>query len=362
MNPHRGKDRLGSASRVARMGLIVPEVEMYYPDGIKEDWTIAMDAQPSLSTDPNSALPIIITTMIDPELTEIIFAPLKIAEITGEVAKGDWLQDQIIFPLVEHTGQVSTYGDDANSGSSGVNLNWPNREPYLFQTIKQYGQRALERAGLAKIDYVSELDKAAAGAINRFHNWAYAFGISGLANYGLLNDPALSAALTPGPKANGNGNVWVYNYLPNASANEVYADIQALFQKLIQQTVGNIDQNTEMTLAMSPGSEMAMTFANGFNVHLTDLLKKGFPNLTVKTAPQFGVLSTINPEGIAAGNMVMLFANSLEGTKTMTAAYNEKQRAFPIIKEMSAFKQKIASGVLGTIIKRPLAIAVMVGV
>src|SRR5271157_1180661 len=350
------------APQFARRGFIAPEVRMYYPDGAKEDWNIALDAQPALMSDPNSALPAMLTTMIDPEIVPFVFAPLEFGDICGEVRKGTWLDEMILFPTVEHTGEVAPYGDDANSGAAAINMNWPPRQSYLFQIVKQYGERALQRAGLGKIDYVSEIDKAAADIVNRFHNLAYAFGISGLICYGMLNDPSLTASLTPGIKANGNGNVWIFGNLPNATANEVYNDILALYQKLIQQTFGLVNKKSKLTLAMSPGSEMAMDFANGFNVHTSDLLEKAFPNLTIKTAPQYGVLSGTNPQGIAGGNFVQLFAEEFEGIKTTMAVYNEKQRAFPIIKEMSSFKQKIASGVFGTVIRRPLAIANMLGI
>jgi len=363
MNPQEARAAWAlHAPEFARLGFIAPEIQSYYPSGMKEDWTLAFDAQPSLQSDPNSALPVMLTTMIDPEVVRFVFAPTEFADICGEVRKGTWLDETILFPVVEHTGEVAPYGDDFNSGASGVNMNWPPRQSYLFQIIKQYGQRALERAGLGKIDYVSEIDKAAADVVNRFHNLAYAFGILGLINYGMLNDPALPASLTPGVKANGNGNVWIFNNLPNASANEVYNDILALYQSLISRTYGLVNKKSKLTLVMSPGSEMAMDFANGFNVHTSDILAKAFPNLTIKTAPQYGVLSAANPQGITGGNFVQLFAEEFEGTKTVMAAFNEKQRAFPIIKEMSSFKQKVASGVWGTVIRRPLAVASMIGV
>ena len=300
---------------LARKGFIQPEVEMFYPEGLKEDWHLAFDAQPALMSDPNSALPVMLTTMIDPEIVPFVFAPLEFADICGETRKGTWLDETILFPTVEHTGEVAPYGDDANSGAAAVNMNWPPRQSYIFQIVKQYGQRALERAGLGKIDYVSEIDKAAADIVNRFHNLAYAFGISNLICYGMLNDPSLTASLLPGVKANGNGNVWIYNNLPNATANEVYNDILSLYQKLIQQTFGLVNKKSKLTLAMSPGSEMAMDFANGFNVHTSDLLEKAFPNLTIKTAPQYGVLSAVNRRALLAATSCSSSPRSLKGSR-----------------------------------------------
>src|ERR1017187_10946789 len=177
------------------------EAKAYVADEFRRNWIGALDAMPTLTTDPNAGIPAMLTTFIDPQVYEILFAPNKAAEILGESRKGTWLDDTALFPVVEHTGEVSSYGDYANSGRAGLNMNWPARQSYLFQTIKQYGERELERAGLGRINYVSEIDKSAATMLNKFQNLTYFFGVAGLQNYGLLNDPSLTANLTPGTKA-----------------------------------------------------------------------------------------------------------------------------------------------------------------
>src|SRR5690349_6698523 len=108
---------------------------------------MALDALPALATDPNSGVPSMLTTLIDPEVYEILFSPTKAAEILGENRKGGWTDDTAMFPVVEHTGEVSSYGDYSTAGRAGANTNWPQRQAYLFQTIKQYGEREMERAG-----------------------------------------------------------------------------------------------------------------------------------------------------------------------------------------------------------------------
>ena len=163
-------------------GVYLPGVTMYLPDEWKRDYRMAMDAQPTLSTDPNSAIPSLLTTVIDPKVIRIVFTPLNFAKILGEQKNGDWLEETRIFPVVEETGEVSSYGDFNNNGRAGVNLNFPNFQAYLFQTFVRYGERELERAGLAKINYVSELEVSAADLLNRYQNLSYAFGISGLQN------------------------------------------------------------------------------------------------------------------------------------------------------------------------------------
>ncbi len=342
-------------------GIITPLVRAYIPDGAKANFALAFDAQPTMSTDPNSAVPAMLTTMIDPTIIKVLFAPTKFAQIAGEVKKGTWLDETAMFPITEDTGEVSSYDDFAENGRSGVNTNWPQRQSYLFQIMKEYGERELERAGLAKINWVASLDAAAAGNLNRFQNLSYAFGIAGLQNYGLLNDPNLSGSLTPATKA-ATGVKWINGTQIVATANEIYADIQSIFFQLVQQAGGNIDEEETLTLAMSPGSSVALTATNSFGVNVKDLLKKNFPNLTVITAIQYGAVSASNPNGVAAGNLVQMIAKNVESQQTLFAAFNEKMRAHKLIPATSSFKQKVTGGTWGTVIRQAFAIASMVGV
>lgn len=342
-----------------------PDAVAYIPEDWRMDFTMAMDAiagvQPALAGTPNSAVPAMLTTLIDPEVYEILFAANRAAEILGEKKKGTWLDETTMFPTVEHTGETTSYGDFNESGQARANTTWPQRQSYLFQIIKEYGERELERAGLARINWVSELDKSAATNLNKFLNLTYFFGVSGLQNYGLINDPALSASLTPATKAAG-GAQWIKNGAINATANEIYSDIEALFLQLVNQSNGLVEADTKMVLGLSPASAMALTATNTFNVNVSDLLKKNFPNIRIERAVQYGALSASNPQGVAAGNLVQLIAENLEGQQTGYCAFNEKMRAHKIIPAISSFKQKVTAGSWGAVIRQPFAIASMVGV
>jgi hypothetical protein len=323
---------------------------------------IALDALPALVTDPNAGVPAMLTTLIDPQVYEILFSPTKAAEIGGENRKGTWLDDTAMFPVVEHTGEVSSYGDYSTAGRAGANTNWPQRQAYLFQTIKQYGEREMERAGLAKINWVSQLDAAAATVLNRFQNLTYLYGVSGLQNYGYLNDPGLPAAATPKTKAAGGVTWFTAAGAPNATANEVYDDILTIYENLVQQNQGLVDKSTALTLVLSPGSDVALSFTNSFNVNVEDLLKKNFNNFRKVTVPQYGAKSTLNPNGVVAGNFVQMIADSIEGQQSGYAAFNEKMRAHKIIPRLSSYEQKVSGGSWGAIVRMPAAYSSMVGV
>lgn len=340
---------------------LLESTRMFLPEEWRYNFELACDAQPSLFTDPNAGVPAFLTTIIDPDIFRVIFAPNKAALIFGEKQKGTWLDQTAMFPVVENTGEVSSYGDYAESGRAGANFMFPQRQSYLFQVIKEYGDLEVARAGLARLNWQSEIDGAATFALSKFQNTTYFFGVAGLQNYGLLNDPNLSAPLTPATKAAG-GTKWVNNSVVVATANEIFADIQSLYIKLVQQTGGTIDKSTPMTLALSPQSEMALTATNAFNVNVSDLLKKNFSGLKIETAQQYGATSSSNPQGNTAGELVQLIADNVEGQDVGYVAFSEKSRSHPIVRQLSSWKQKETSGTWGAIIRFPAGISQMVGV
>ena len=354
---------------LAAKGIVLPyQMKRYLTVDEKMTGTInmAMDAVNGLpgplSTDPNAALPWMLTSTIDPEIIRILFTPLEFADILGERKAGSWTDQTWFFPYVESTGEVSSYDDFVNNGRAGANFNFPQLQSYLFQVILQYGDLQVDRAGLAKINWVSELGLAAADLLNRYQNLTYAFGVAGLQSYGILNNPNLTAALTPATKAWG-GTGWFNNGAPAATANEVYNDVISLVTQLVAQTNGTLDIKSPMTLAMSPQSEVAMTFTNSFGVSVADLMKKGYPNLEIKTAPQYGQQTSTNPQGYSTGgNFIQLIAKSLMRQTVAYCAYNEKLRAHKIVPELSSFKQKQTSGTWSTVLRTPAGCAQMLGI
>lgn len=295
---------------------------------------IAQDAD--LLTDPNAGILSMFTTYVDPRVIEVAVEPMKAAQIFGETKKGSWIDTNLQFPIAESTGEVSSYDDFSNNGMAGTNVNWEDRQPYHYQTIVEVGEREVERAGAAKLDWVARKQIAAALVLNKFQNKSYFYGIDGLKNYGLLNDPSLSPSLP--------GGAW--DSLP---AEDVFASIQgALYGRLISQTQGLVDRDARMKLILSPANEVNLLKTNQYNVNVVDQLKKNFPNLDIETAPE---MST------AAGELVYLVVEEYEGVRTIEPTFTEKMRVHPMVLELSSWKQKRSQGTVGTIIYRPLMVA-----
>lgn len=300
----------------------------------------AFDAQPELVTVSNAGIPAFLSNMLDPKLIEVIVSPMKAAEIAGETKKGDWTTTVTTFVMIESTGEVSAYGDYNNGGNADANSNFPQRQSFHYQTFTQWGEKEIAYAGLANIDLASRKNIASALVLNKFQNLSYFFGIAGLQNYGLLNDPALPAPIVP-----------LVNW-QTATAEQIYGDVIRMYQTLVGQSTGTIDKTTSMTLALSNVNDANLAKTNQFGLNVGAFIKLNFPGIVIKTAPEYST---------ASGELVQLIVNEYEGQETLTAAFTEKMRAHAMVTESSSFKQKKSQGTWGTIIFRPVFVAQMLG-
>jgi hypothetical protein len=324
---------------------------------------MAMDAQPGLVTAPSGAAgPAFLFAQIDPVILEIRTAPNEATSIFPERAAGSWIDETWIFPVVEHTGEVTAYGDENEGGMASVNTNFETRQSFVYQIMMQYGDREVARAGRAKIGWVNELRASAAMLLGKADNLFYFRGVQGLANYGIQNDPNLYPSIAPAPKANGGLGWLTASGAPNATANEIYADIQALVNQAIAQGGGQITPKSKFVLALSPRSEGALTATNSFAVNVMQLLEKNYPNMKIVAAVQYGALSAQNTQGLATGEMVQLVAVDATGQDTGWTAFNAKMMAGPIIRRETSYRQKLWSGTWGAILRQPFAISSMIGV
>jgi hypothetical protein len=332
----------------ATRGVHLPEGSVLLDPAWKSDVNLAMDAQPALFTAPNAGVPAWLSTLIDPEIIRILFAPLRAVEIFGEVKKGDWTTTAAEFPTIEPTGFVTSYGDWNNNGNVGANVNWTPRQSYYYQTVQQYGERELDRFALARINYVAELNRAAAYVMARFQNTSYLLGVSGLQNYGTLNDPSLPAAITPTAKTAG-GFMWTAPATPT----EISADLQKLFVQLQIQMGGLLKQTDRIKVVLSPGRLAYLTTVNSFGIMPIQSIKVAYPNLEFVAVPEYST---------QAGELMQMIGESYDGMETGQLAFTEKMRAHPVIAALSGWQQKKSGGTWGAIIRRPVCIAQMLGI
>ena len=309
-----------------------------------KNFNIAMDAQPALVTVSNAGIPAFMATWVDPKVISVLVSPMMAAIIAGESGKGDWTSEVEMFMYAEASGETASYGDYSLVGQSNVNVNFPQRQNYLFQAFMQYGQREVAMAGLAKLDWVSLQQQANALTLMKALNFLYFYGVAGLQNYGLINDPNLYPSLTP-----------TYSWLtsPSATANTVYQDIVRLYIQLTGQSNGTVKMDAPMVLAMSPTQAVTLKYITTYNTNsVEELLKQNFKNLRIETAVQYQTPS---------GQLVQLFCEELEGQRTVECQFSSKLMAHMMVNDSSSWKQKRSSGGWGAMWYRPFLCASMLG-
>ena len=331
-------------------GIVFPGAVDYLDSQVAMDARIALDAAPTnilqsqMVTFGNAGIPAFLTNFLDPELTRVLTTPPEFANIFGEVKKGDWITKSAMFPLVEATGEVSSYGDYNNNGLAGANVNYEPRQSYTFQSFTRWGDEEMEMAGEAKIDWAAEQNIAVALIFAKFLNKSYAFGVSGLSNYGWLNDPSLSTPITPTVP-------W-----STATGTQIVGDVQRLFALLQTQLGGNVSTKDRLILAMPTVTEpfMLTPMQNVYGTaSVEEYLKKAFPKLEIMTAVEYSTNS---------GNLVQLIAPMVQGQKTGFCGFTEKMRAHAIVRDTSSTYQKKSAGTWGGILKIPAAISQCLGV
>lgn len=309
------------------------------------NFELAMDVQPELVTVSNSGIPSYLANYLDPTVIAVLVTRMEAAKIVGETQRGNWSSETVQFIVAEATGETASYGDYSMNGQSNVNVNFPSRQNYVFQCFMQWGELELERAGLAKLDWVSQQQAANALAIAKYENDTYFYGVANLQNYGLLNDPSLPASITP-----------TYSWLSSSSAtaNTIYQDIVRLFIQLQGQANGVVKMDAPMVLALSPQNAVALKYVTQYNTNSAEvLIKQNFPNLRIED----GAVQYATP----TGQLVQLIVENLEGVRTAECIYSEKMRAHQMVVGTSSWMQKRSSGSFGTLIRRPFLIASLLG-
>lgn len=307
----------------------------------------AMDAQPQTITASSAGVPAFLTNFVSPEVIRVITTPMQAVEILGERKEGDWTRLSAQFPLAEGQGTIAAYNDFSNNGNTDAQVNWVPRQSWHFQTIEQWGERLAAMWGLAALNYKAELDRSAAQIIRKFYNRSGFYGVTGLTNYGLLNDPSIPAPGTPATKAAG-GTTWV-----NATAQEIFQDVLALYTRLNTQMGFNLEMTDVMTLVLSNSRYPSLAKVSAFNVSALTTILQTFPNLTIKQAPEYTT---------AGGELMQLIVPEFEGIRSGYIGFTEKFRVHPLVTDLSSWRQKISAGTWGAIIRRPLAIAALLGI
>lgn len=317
-----------------------------------------MAGDAALVTQANNGVPLWMLTYFDPMVIEILTAPLRAEKIFAPQRKGDWTTPIMQFNLIEHTGDIEPYGDFTEGGSTDINVNYPTRQSFPFQTMARWGDRQIDEYGKAKINYHSQKEIAAAKTIKIAHNTCWFYGVQGLKCYGILNDPDLLPSISPIPFAPSGGGTPVLTWADKAEdvdggAQAIYNDVRAMYTQMSTQTQGIVSMDDPMKLVVSNTSNTFLATKSKYNVSVKESLREAFPNLEIVTAPEYST---------DAGEFAQLIADSVEGIPTGILAYTELERSHGVVRKVSSYKEKKSAGTWGSVIFRPMGIVGMLGI
>lgn len=328
-------------AQLSRAGIILPSTVSNISTAVNEYAMDAASLSPTLIGTPNSGIPNYLTTYVDPKVIEVSVAPMAAAELVGESKKGDWTTLVAAFIQAEPTTKVATYGDYSQDGDSDTNINYPQRQSYFFQTWTRWGERQLEMAGAGRVDLAAQLNYSSALGLAKFLNSSYLFGVSGLQNYGLTNDPRLIAPVS-----------YTGNWSTDAP-DVMFNSLIAMFKLLKTQSAGLIKQTDELRLGLAPSALADLNRVNIYGLSAAKLIKDAFPKMEFVEVPEFDT---------ASGRLVQMWALKVEGQEVATCSFTEKMRAHAVERYSSYFRQKKSAGTWGAVIFKPFACSQLLGV
>lgn len=298
---------------------------------------IAMDAYEGgvAQTVANAGIPAMLTTFLSPKWIEFVTTPMRTAEAFTEKQFGDRTMTNISIPTYELYGETSSYGDFNDNGMSNTNENYEFRQPYEYQTNIKIGEIAQERAAAARFSLVERQIQSTTLTLNKTQDNIYLYGVAGLNNYGVLNDPDLL------PDTIG-GNWALMDSL------ELYNEVLALFTQLVEQSNGIVTENDEMTLVLPPAMNARLLASNEFGLNALKYIKDNLPNLKIVSIPQYKT---------AAGEKLQLVLDSYMGQETVNLGFVDKLRTHAVEIKTSGFLQKRSQSTIGAIVYYPMFVA-----
>ncbi|KMQ83622.1 hypothetical protein RF55_19535 [Lasius niger] len=325
-----------------------------------EPGALGMDADPTWQpqTGLSAGVPAVVTTEIDAQVIHSLVAPTKSEDIFGAEIRGDRTTRNYLFPVLENAGTTAAYGDFSQNGDSGANANWINRQYFPYQTWVKYGDLESNLMAAGQIQLVTEVRTSATMSLNKRGNLINLYGVEGLQNYGALNDPSLPPAIQPNPKAGANSatvTAWDQTEDPTA----IYTDIPALFKQLNIQMMGNIDNSSKLVLVLPSELSQVLTYTNSFGITLEEMINKAYPNMKIKFLPEAGVEMS---GGYNKTRFAMLFAEEVDGVRSVQTYFVDKLISHRLEAYSTHYRQKYSQASWGTVWKRPMACAIMVGI
>lgn len=297
-----------------------------------------------------SGIPSIFTTYVHPDFIQVLIKPNRAEEIYGSVQNGSIFQDVMLYKGVEYGGNAVALTDDTSTAMINLTTGYAERNQFKMRTQYKVGFMEQGTDALMGFNTVFHKQEAAAQVMNNARNDVFFHGVMGLKTYGVLNDPNQAAPLQPQKKASG-GYDW-----ENATPEEIANDVMYAFQKLIDQTNGNIsmrDKASPLKLVVANSVVAFLMKTNNYGLSPLAKIKENFPNIELEDAPELAT---------EAGNLLQLFPKEVLGRPIAGCHFSEKMRGHGMIPVSLGFTEDLTQGIWGYVNERPAFMVQLLGI
>lgn len=311
----------------------------------------AMDTIQQNVTTASLAAPLQFLQNFLPGIVGVVTASREIDDLVGMTTAGAWEDEQVIQQILELSGAPAPYHDNNNVPLSDWNTNFVTRTVVRFEQGMRVGNLEEARSARVNINSGEQKRKSAALQLEIQRNSLGFFGYNagnGL-TYGLMNDPNLPAYTNVANP--GSGTTWaVKTFL------QIQADILTALQTLRTQSQNTIKPDKTpitMVVAMSAVDYLAKT--SDFGISVYDWLKQFYPNVTVKSAPQFDAAN-------GGANVFYLYADTVQDDastddhKTFIQIVPAKFQMLGVAKLAKGYEEDYSNASAGVMCKRPYAV------
>lgn len=326
---------------------------------------LTINANPNPITSPNLNTPFASPlTYIQQEAVQVLTAPRQFEKLGGELEKnGSWGQDSVSIKTREYAGQVTAYtsGNSAVMGGQKSDVNYGNevRGVYYYEKPWSVEDKEVASAGFFNENLLSQEAEAAMLAIAIERNAVMFLGKpekgSKVPVNGLLTDPAFSGTITTVTAGASTDTEW-----SSKTPEEIFNDIVAMINEL------NIKSKGNSTEAFNAGKKYNLGVANSAygNLHRTNQYGLSvFQKLKEAYGDGINLVNVPEMDGFASGdNVAVLTIDAIDNIKTIKGSYVELARTFQVDRIGSVTSQKIASGISGCIVQRPLLTYMVKGI
>lgn len=200
-----------------------------------------------------------------------------IDKLVGRTIAGEWHDEEIMQPVVEHTGSVTEYSDNADFRLAGFNPTFKKSTIVRFEGGLQTGKLEEARVAAMKLRTSAyDAKRAALGlafAINTndigFNGWNNGANTT----YGILNNPDISEAVS---------------ITLGSTFQTVTAAIRTIVSALRVKSGDNFDPATDaFTMGFASSLVDNLDTTSDMGISVRDWVKKTYPKSRIVSVPQF---------------------------------------------------------------------------